>query len=189
MSGIPDDLSSRDRLVFVATHIAAQRGLSAVTYRSVAQAAGVAHNLVRHYFGTAEALRVEIMERAAAEDAAEAGLAAGSVAEFVNHLTEVLDQSPERQILQFDYMLNAWRGLMSRDEAVGVYDRYVGQVAATLQHIGLDDPDDGIAQLIFAMLDGLTLQHGVYQDEERVERMLVQLRRMLETLVAAPDRL
>src|SRR4051812_3252600 len=61
-------LSSRDRLLEAAIDIAGRKGLDAVTYRSVASRAGVAHGLVRHYFGSREQLLIEAFRRAASQD-------------------------------------------------------------------------------------------------------------------------
>ena len=43
-------------------HVVATRGLRHLTYRSVAQQAGVAHGLVAHHFGTRDALLEAALE-------------------------------------------------------------------------------------------------------------------------------
>lgn len=177
--------SARERLLKAAFNIAARQGEQAVTYRSVAIQAGVAHGLVRHYFGSREALIDEVMERAAALDAAEVGLKAQSVDTFVREFVGVLDASPERQLLQFDFVLSAARGRIAKERATALYDRYISLVRETFRNLGVHDPDGAWAELVFTILDGLTLQHNLYQDPDRTERILGRLRELLEGLTAS----
>src|SRR3712207_8439845 len=53
----------RRALLAAAVHVVATRGLRHLTYRSVAQEAGVAHGLVAHHFGTRDALLEAALER------------------------------------------------------------------------------------------------------------------------------
>lgn len=65
----PDDV--RAALVAAATELFADRGPRAVSVRRVAEAAGVNHGLVHHYFGSKEGLVVAVLEHLAAEAEAE----------------------------------------------------------------------------------------------------------------------
>jgi AcrR family transcriptional regulator len=53
----PDDLTARARIRDAAIQLFAERGIAAATIRDIAQAAGVSSGLVRHHFGSKEALR------------------------------------------------------------------------------------------------------------------------------------
>lgn len=176
------DQTPRVRLLEAAYQIAAREGEQAVTYRSVASRAGVAHGLVRHYFGSREALIGEVMGLAAAEDSREVGLDAALISDFVSGFVEVLDATPERQLLQFDFVISAIRGKVASERAVAIYDRYLTQVGRTLKRAGIEDPDDSWSEIIFTVLDGLTLQHQLYGDPERTERILRRLREVMEDL-------
>ena len=54
-----DDLTARARLRDAAIGLFAERGLDATTVRDITQAAGVSPGLLRHHFGSKEALREE----------------------------------------------------------------------------------------------------------------------------------
>ena len=53
----PEDLTARARIRDAALRLFAERGIGAATIRDIAAAAGVSSGLVRHHFGSKEALR------------------------------------------------------------------------------------------------------------------------------------
>jgi AcrR family transcriptional regulator len=53
----PEDLTARARIRDAALRIFAERGIGPATIRDIAKAAGVSSGLVRHHFGSKEALR------------------------------------------------------------------------------------------------------------------------------------
>lgn len=53
----PDDLTARARIRDAAIRLFAERGIAGATVRDIAQAAGVSSGLLRHHFGSKEALR------------------------------------------------------------------------------------------------------------------------------------
>lgn len=181
-AGPAGDASTRERLLNAAYQIAAHKGEQAVTYRSVAGLAGVTHGLVRHYFGTREALIDEVMRKAASLDSTEVGLDSTTIGEFVSNFVDVVESAPERQLLQFDFVISVIRGQVARERATSLYDGYISQVRRTLSNLGVDDPEDVWAQLVFSMLDGLILQHQVYRDPARTEQILGRLRALMEDL-------
>jgi AcrR family transcriptional regulator len=171
--------STRALLLDAAIHIAGTQGPDKITYRSVGAQAGMSHSLVRFYFGTREALVSQAFERAARRDAAEAGLLAPDVQSFAAGLVRTISDVPDRQLIQYDYLLRAVRGGGPLEPVTELYDYYIEQVAGTLANLGIDDPDQTLATLIFAALDGLVLQHSIYRSPERTERVLAELRRIL----------
>jgi AcrR family transcriptional regulator len=178
-----DSASSRDRLLDAAMEIGGREGLHAVTYRAVAARAGVAHGLVRHHFGSREQLLAEAFRQAAAKDSDSVRLEADSIEEFASTFVESLNTAWERPLLQFDETTQAIRGGLSIDNVRHQYERYIAQVRQTLQRIGLDDTDGRASAVVFATLDGLVLQHLVFQDDARTERLLETLRDVVRRLV------
>lgn len=176
------DPATRDRLLRAAISIAAERGVSAVTYRSVAAEAGVSHGLVRFYFGSGQAMLAEAFELAARADASEAHLLAGDIDSFGAELSRTISQNPARSILQFDYVLSAVRGAAPLERVESLYAEYVERVGETLQNVGISDEDGSLAALVFAALDGMVLQHAIHHDEARTERLLDHLRDHLRML-------
>ena len=183
-----DTPGARERLLEATIHLAGRYGQKRVTYRSVAAEAGVAHGLVRFYFGSRQALLTEALDLAARRDANETGLVADDIDTFGADLIATLTTHGERQFLQYDYLLSAVRGTAPVDKVVGHYDRYIAQIANTLSRLGIDDPDDTLAALVFACLDGLTLQHAIYDSAERTEQILDRLRDLLRLIKSAQPR-
>lgn len=178
-NSLGNDASSRERLLDAAIEIAGREGLNAVTYRAVAARVGMAHGMVRHHFGTREQMLIEAFRRAAHQDSDEVKLAAHSIDEFVSQFVTTLNLSRERQLLQYDETVQAIRGNLPIDIVRGLNDRYISTVHRTLQNAGIEDPDGVLSALVFATLDGLVLQHFVYGDDARTERILAQLRDVL----------
>jgi AcrR family transcriptional regulator len=181
------DPATRIRLLDAAIHIASTQGLDKVTYRSVAAQAGLSHSLVRFYFGTGEAMITQALERAAQLDIDEAKIVSESVEEFGRDFLAVLEGERQRGMLQFDYLLRAVRGGLPVERVTGLYDVYIGGVSKTLDKVGIDDPTGAIAGLVLAAVDGMLLQHAIYNDVERTERLVEQLREVLRLLRVRPD--
>lgn len=176
------DSSSRDRLLDAAIEIAGREGLRAVTYRAVAAKAGVAHGLVRHHFGTREQMLIEAFRRAANQDSDDVKLEAASIEEFASGFVATMNATGPRQLLQFDETTQAVRGNLPVDNVRGLYERYIAQVGQTLANVGVRDEDGSVAGFVFATLDGLVLQHMIFRDDARTERLLAQLRDCLRRL-------
>lgn len=181
-TGPGTDSSNRDRLLDAAIEIAGREGLHAVTYRAVAAKAGVAHGLVRHHFGTREQMLIEAFRRAASQDSDEVKLDAASIEDFASGFVPTLNATGARQLLQFDETTHAVRGNLPVDNVRGLYERYIAQVRQTLANVGVQDDDGSVAGFVFATLDGLVLQHMVFRDDARTERLLEQLRDCLRRL-------
>jgi AcrR family transcriptional regulator len=179
---------ARDRLLDAAIEIAGRSGLEAVSYRSVAARAGVAHGLVRHYFGSKEGLLSEAFQRAAAQDATNVVLEADTLATFAQSFVASMNASWERPVMQFDEAIQAIRGVLPIENVVRQYDEYLAVVSRTLDSLGIADHDQRLSGLLFAALDGLTLQHMIYRDDKRTEEMLSLLRELLGRLAAADER-
>jgi AcrR family transcriptional regulator len=179
---VPEAGSTRERMLQAVIDIAARQGPHMVTYRSVAAKASVTHGLVRHYFGTREAMLAEALQLAASGDIDAVGLSARRIEDFARGVVEALGQNQPREVLRFDLKLNAIRGLGDRDTAVEIDDRLLGEIAGTLRNLGIADPDGHWAALVQAALDGLILQHLLYDSPERTEGVLRRIRELLALL-------
>lgn len=174
--------TTREQLLRAVIAIAGEQGLSHVTYRSVAARAGVAHGLVRHYFGTRQAMLDEALEQALAEDISAVTLKTGDPESFGEGLFTTEDAAVGRRVLQYDVVLNAIRGVGDQRLAHRVYERYLNEVTQTFDALGIDDPDGSWATLAFVALDGLVLQQALYRDPERAQAVLKRLRAVLAWL-------
>ncbi|ROO60581.1 TetR family transcriptional regulator [Micromonospora sp. Llam0] len=177
--------NARETLLDAAIHIAATQGPEKVTYRSVGAQAGLSHSLVRFYFGSREVLLTQAFERAARRDAADTGLLAEDVESFGAGLVRTITEEPDRQLIQYDFLLRAVRGGGPIEPVTELYDHYIGQISGTLANLGVEDPGHPLAALVFAALDGLVLQHSIYRSAERTERVLDELRSILMLVQSA----
>jgi AcrR family transcriptional regulator len=176
------DPATREKLLQATILIAAERGLGAVTYRSVAAKAGVAHGLVRFYFGSRQAMLLEAFEHAADEDARETDLTADDIDGFGAELTRTISEHSARGILQYDYLLSAVRGAAPRERVAARYDEYIARVGQTLRNAAITDQDGSLAAVVFAALDGIVLQYAIYDDTDRMDRALEHVRDVLRLL-------
>jgi AcrR family transcriptional regulator len=142
----------------------------------------VTHGLVRHYFGTRQALLEEALELAAVADIDHVRLATDQAGDFAEGLLSSGDDAWPRRVLQFDIALSAIRGTTDRGLATRPYEQYFAEVAKTLQALGIDDPDGSWSVLIFAAIDGLSIQDALGHAPERTEAALGHLRELLTVL-------
>ncbi|MEV0384874.1 TetR family transcriptional regulator [Nonomuraea sp. NPDC050643] len=178
------DTSARARLLEAAIDIACSEGPHMVTYRAVAARASVSHGLVRHHFGTREAMLAEALELAALREARRGPLTAGCAGDVARGLVESLDGD---RLLRFDLVLDAIRGGDGRGAALTVYDHRMREIAATLSGLRIEDPGGHWAALVCAALDGLALQHALYGSPQRAEAIAGRVAELLAHLSPAPE--
>ena len=111
----------RQALIEALVRVAAREGLTQVTTRSVATEAGVTHGLVRHHFGTLEAMIEEALAWAASEAVIGSGLRAegGDLTALASDLAALIDEDPEHAAFQLEVILEARHrdGLRERVQA------------------------------------------------------------------------
>jgi AcrR family transcriptional regulator len=161
--------------------VVARDGFDGVTYRSVAAEAGVTHGLVSYHFKTREAMIHEALKWAVEHTLEAAHLTASTgLDDFGSDVPRALDDSPEEAVFQFELLLRALRSPDLREDVRKSYDDYIAAIAESLASFGIDD--EAIARVVFAALDGLALQHFLYDQPGRTEDALSALRRLLGPL-------
>ncbi|WP_459548602.1 TetR/AcrR family transcriptional regulator [Nocardia sp. X0981] len=173
---------ARERLLDAVIEIIGREGQQKVTYRSVSGRASVAHGLVRHYFGTREAMLAEAMRATVQRDRAAAPLNVKTADDFGRGFVEVLDAEQDRQIVYFDLALTAIRGSSEKSAVVAGYEHYIADISQTLQTLGIHDSTEEWAALLLAALEGLILQHYLYGSLQRTEGVLDRMRELLVLL-------
>ena len=138
--------------------VAARERLTQVTTRSVAAEAGVTHGLVRHHFGTLEAMLEEALAWAADEAVIGSGLRAegGDLAALAADLSVLIEEDPEHAAFQLEVILEARHREGLRERVQENYDAYHDVVAGSLARLGLPYDLD-LARLVFAALNGLVV--------------------------------
>jgi AcrR family transcriptional regulator len=160
--------TGKDALLRAAVGVVAAKGLRGLTYRSVAEAAGVNNSLVAHHFGSRDALIAAALDWATEQSISASRLreAAALGHSFTESLLELLLAEPELQVFQYEMILEARRRPELADAVAALYENYVGALADGLMASGLTRNVQVVARALFASLDGLVLQYlaGVERD-------------------------
>jgi AcrR family transcriptional regulator len=170
----------REALCRALIRVVAREGFDGVTFRSVAAEAGVTHGLASYHFRTREAMIHEALSWATRNAIGESGLAhtATVLDEFAADLPNLMSRHPEDAIFQFQLALEALRRQELLQDVRESYDVYIETIRQSLVRFGLAD-DVILASVVFAMLDGLNLQHLIYGDIRRTRRAVEVMRQLL----------
>lgn len=173
----------RDALLVASIGVVATRGLRGLTIRAVAERAGVSHGLVRHHFGSRDALveatLIKSTELAIDTTSLEPGT--GAIDDMATDLGEFVDSDTELIAFQYECLLEARRRKELMPHARAMYDEYMEAARRELVRAGLDD-DPCLARVVFAALDGLALQQCVFGSRERTEQGVRLVHEMLQAL-------
>ena len=170
----------REALLRATVKVVARGGLRALTYRAVAEEAGVAHALVRFHFGSRDALIVAATEYSLPEAIRVGGLESDSkdVGDYATQLHEVIVTEAELTAFQFEVILESRRRPELRPVVREIYDIFRKTATADLNQRGVQ-ADEALGTLIFATLDGLVFQAVSMNDPESIEAPLRRLRQLL----------
>lgn len=152
--------TGKEALLRAAVAVVAAKGLRGLTYRSVAEAAGVNNTLVAHHFGSRDALIAAALDWAAEQSISASRLreAAALGHSFTESLLELLLAEPELQVFQYEMILEARRRPELAEAVSALYENYVSALAEGLSAAGLTQNVQVVARTLFASLDGLVLQ-------------------------------
>jgi TetR/AcrR family transcriptional regulator, regulator of biofilm formation and stress response len=179
--------SGRQALIDATVRIVARKGLRGLTYRQVADEAGVTYGLVSHHFGSRDALVQETLEYAFRASIALSFLQRppSGLEDFGRGLAEVISATESQQVFEYEMGLEARRRPEMLAELRAVYEEYVTLVERQLRAIGIDR-ERSFARLIFAALDGLVLQQVFFGRAEETEAGIEELKGLLERVAAPP---
>lgn len=177
----------REALCRALPRVVARDGFDGVTFRSVATEAGVTHGLASYHFGTRESMIHETLLWAVENTIEAAHLAApvDDIEDFAADVPRSLSERPEDAIFQFDVLLRALRSPALLADVRKSYDDYVNAIEESLSGCGIEGK--AVARLVFAALDGLTLQQLLYSDGDRTEEAIAVLRDLLSLLASSMD--
>jgi TetR/AcrR family transcriptional regulator, regulator of biofilm formation and stress response len=171
--------TGREALLRAVIRVTAQRGLRGVTYRSVAEEAGVTHGLVAHHFGSRDVLIEEALAYSL-----QTSLQGGSLESdrpgfdgFALHLAELVSGDPEGQAFQYELVLEARRRPELLPLVSEVYASYRQAVGWELRRNGI--VDDDLANVIFSALDGLVFQQVAFGNADATRSAMAVIRGLL----------
>lgn len=162
--------TGREALLAATIHVVARKGLRGMTFRAVAEHAGVNNTLVVHHFGKRDALIEAALEWSVQQSIGLSQLEAlpATEEEFCQSILSLIEDNPDIQIFQYEMILESRR----RPELAGpvrhLYESYIAALSDGLQRIGVGG-QEGAAQAAFAALDGLVLQLLAGADTKGVE--------------------
>ncbi|AXL13175.1 TetR/AcrR family transcriptional regulator [Microbacterium foliorum] len=168
--------SGRDLLVATTVGIVAEKGLRGMTFRAVAERAGVNNSLIAHHFGDRESLLAAALDWSVERSIETTGLLdLATSGAFADGLLDSVADRPELQAFQYEMILESRRNPRYKPYVSRLYTRYNEVVQASLSEHGIDDPSGAIARSAFATLDGVVLQFMAGVDPELLRAALHNL--------------
>lgn len=163
----------RDLLISATVEIVAEKGLRGLTFRAIAERAGVNNSLIAHHFGTREALLAAALDWAVEQSIESTDLLElASEEAFADTLLAAITDRPELQAFQYEMILEARRNERYRPPVLHLYARYHEVVAESLRRHGYDGNLEATAAATFAAMDGLVLQHMAGVDRSALRAAL-----------------
>ncbi|MEU4038286.1 TetR/AcrR family transcriptional regulator [Streptomyces collinus] len=180
----------REALLRAAVRVVGRRGLRHLTYRAVAEEAGVTHGLVVHHFGSRDALIEESLAHAIRVSLSSSLLEPGTgrPEDFVAGLTEMVEEDADGQAYQYELLLEARRRRELLPQVRELYDEYFEASRRELDRILPQGASPALNRVVFAALDGLVLHQltGI-ADRADTEAGLAELRSLLRLLSEEPS--
>jgi AcrR family transcriptional regulator len=159
------------RIVEAMRSSVARRGISGSTFEHVAREAGVSRGLLHYYFGTKEALLVEVVRRDTEhriarldEPLGRAKSADELLAILVADLEDWIQNEPGFWVLLYDLFTAGRRNPEIEKEVGELFIRtksHVAEILSAKQREGVISPRfeiDAVVGFLFALADGLALQ-------------------------------
>ncbi|MES5820530.1 TetR family transcriptional regulator [Streptomyces sp. RG80] len=176
----------REALLNAAVRVVARGGLRKLTYRAVAEEAGVTHGLVVHHFGSRDALIEESLAYAVRTslNVSDVEPGTGKVADFSVGLSEMVTSDPDTQAFQYELLLESRRRPELSAPLRELYDEYFDATGRELGRILPGGADRALTRLVFAALDGLVLHQLVFGEPEVTDAAVEELRNLLRLLDA-----
>ncbi|MCW5252547.1 TetR/AcrR family transcriptional regulator [Streptomyces sp. SHP 1-2] len=181
--------SGRGALLDAAVRVVARGGLRKLTYRAVAEEAGVTHGLVVHHFGSRDALIEGAVDHAVRSSLRVNALdnGTGRAEDFAAGLDGLVESGPDLQAFQYELLLEARRTPELMPHLRDLYEGYFAAARHDLSRILSRPVDRGLSRLVFAALEGLVLHQLVFGEREVTEEALAELRRLLAGLAEHGD--
>lgn len=179
----------REALLNAAVRVVARGGLRRLTYRAVAEEAGVTHGLVVHHFGSRDALIEETLAHTIRTSLNTSALepGTGKVVDFSAGLSEMVTADPDVQAFQYELLLESRRRPELLPQIRALYDEYFDATQRELTRMLPVGADQALSRLVFAALDGLVLHQLVLGEPEVTDAALEELRSLLRLLDANGD--
>lgn len=173
--------TGREALLNAAVRVVARGGLRKLTYRSVADEAGVTHGLVVHHFGSRDALIEAALEHSVRSSTSKSSLepGTGDIADFAAGLADMVTREPAMQTFQYELMLESRRRPELLPQIRALYDEYFEATERELSRSLPEGTSPALTRLVFAALEGLVLHQLILDEPDVTEAALKELRSLL----------
>lgn len=182
----PPRAVGRTALVRATIEVGLEQGISGITSRSVAEAAGVAHSLVRYHFGSIDALVTEALGRAIDEGMAHARrlTEATTLAEFTDNLSESITAHRDTHAFLYEALLESRRRPQLGAQVERYFNDYRGAISAQLRRLGVRD--QSLIDIIYFSVEGMTFKEVAYPDQLGTRGAIVRLQQLVSDLTGVP---
>jgi DNA-binding transcriptional regulator YbjK len=186
--GKPRRGGAREELCAALVRVVARSGLDGVTYRSVAKEAGLSHGAASYHFATRDEMIQEALLWASRHSIQESRISVdGDLDKLAADLPRLMTDHPEEAIFSFELVLASVRRPELAADIRASYYEFIDAVRRSLEKVGFDDNLE-LARVVFATVDGLSMQHLIYRDRRATEEGVKVLHGLLRlALKAAQD--
>lgn len=170
----------REALLRAVVTISARAGLRSVTYRSLAQEAGVSHGLIAHHFGSIDNLLAAALELSieTSADVLDLRPSSNNIDAFARNLIQGVDELAHDLTFQYQIMLDARSSGDVGGRIRSLHHAYRDVLRESLAHIGAPN-DSGTVELVYATLEGIIFHQLTYVESTNNELALQRLREHL----------
>lgn len=177
--------SGRAALLKATVRVVARLGMRGLTYRAVAQEAGVAHGLVAHHFGSRDALITAAFREDARTHDTPATLnpGTGDIADIGARISQIVATHSLEERYQYEMILESLRRPELIDDVRQIYRSFTDALARELQLVGADRVEP-LSRVVFAALDGLILQQLITGDTAATESAVERLQSLIRADIA-----
>lgn len=179
---------AREELCAALVRVVARSGLDGVTYRSVAKEAGLSHGAASYHFATRDEMIQEALLWASRHSIQESRISVdGNLDNLAGDLPRLMTDHPEEAMFSFELVLASVRRPELASDIRASYYEFIDAVRRSLEKVGFDDNLE-LARVVFATVDGLSIQHLIYRDRRATEEGVKVLHGLLRlALKAAKD--
>lgn len=183
--GTPNSLG-RGALLRATIDVGLALGLSGITSRSVAEAAGVAHSLVRYHFGSVDSLITEALSLAIDEgiDNARALAEVPTLNEFTRNLAQSVTDSRDMHAFLYEAILESRRRPELVPQVKRYYREYRDALSAPLRSLGVTD--EALIDMVLFAVEGMVFKEITDSDQLRTREAVRRLRAITAIESGAP---
>lgn len=181
-----DSAVTRERILQAAQQVFADSGYEAATFQAIAVEVGLTRPAINNYFNSKSALYAAVVSRVtnaildAIHEAGEAPTLAGQVLTFIEAAIRGRRADPSLARFLVQSAMDVEHLPSGEGEAAALIERFVrAAVAAAVHRCEITQVPDGLTDMLLGLVWGMAFQlrRG---DEARADRMLAQLRGVLE---------